>query len=110
MENGGGGTVLKWMNITILNTILGLLATGGIMTSVIQWWRNRSKDKADVSKVQAEANSIIVENFKSLLKTYQDENKLLQITVNELKTEVYKLREQVQIMEHGKSVATKQDT
>jgi len=88
------------MKEQIIIAIIGVLG-GGTVVAIIAAFRFRKKDSATAKKISAEADAIIMDNFQSLLKTYQDENRLLQVTVNELKMEVLKLREQVNKLNAG---------
>lgn len=76
--------------------------TVGLLVAIIAWVRFLNKDKADVSKSQAEANTIIVDNFKNLITTYQNENKMLTATVDELKRQVLRLTEQINKIQGGR--------
>lgn len=82
---------------------LSLLGGGGI----VAWVRFRRKDTAEALKINAEATETIVGSFQQLIKSYQDENKLLQLTVNELKMEILKLREQVKQLNDGRALDAK---
>lgn len=84
----------------IQNILIGFVP--GAVIAVIMWIRFYRKDRAtstrieaDAKKVSAEADAIIIENFRGILKTYQEENKILHLTVAELKQQVMKLQEQV---------------
>lgn len=84
----------------VQNILIGFVP--GAIIALIAWIRFYRKDRAtsarieaDAKKVSAEADSIIIENFRGILKTYQEENKVLHLTVGELKQQVMKLREQV---------------
>ena len=92
---------MEWKDIVIP-------AGASLITALAVWFRFRKKDIADVKKISAEArktsaeaDSIIIDNFQGLLKTYHEENRLLQTTVNELKTEVFRLREEINKFRNG---------
>lgn len=74
----------------------------GVIVAILAWIRYRKKDVADVSRAQAEANVVIINNFQNLIANYRDENQMLKATVNELKTQVFKLTEQVNKLQSGR--------
>lgn len=88
--------------------IVSIITGGGgiaVIGAIVAYFRYKKKDKAEVKKVEAEAvkteaeaNKIIVDGFKDLLRLYQEENKILKATVNELRINIIKLQEQVSKM------------
>lgn len=83
-----------------INIIIAVISGGGLV-GFIAWMRFKKKDSAETKKVSAEADIILVGGFEKLIVRYQEENRLLQETVNDLRGQVIKLTEQVNKMQRG---------
>jgi predicted RNase H-like nuclease (RuvC/YqgF family) len=87
------------MTTEIIISIISLIGGGGL-----GWLATRKKNKAEIEKINAETNKIILENMTTLLHTYKEENSFLNAKVDGLEQKIMRLTDMVEKLQYGKNV------